>query len=168
MKTLVLKLTKTVLVFILLTLVHNTNAQTTDFTQPTAELINTYNDSQKILSKGDFEKAIEYKTIVYNQSKDKEYKILGALCAYEIAKIYATAYSDYIKYIYWLKKADGCEFPYANGLLGDLYLTGASGVEQDFYKAKCYYEKSEEGRCKWILATMFGPDGELGANGVEF
>lgn len=77
-------------------------------------------------------------------------------------------YKDLNNYIYWLQRADECDFPGTSGLLGDAYLTGQDGVPQDLQKAKYYYEKSSEGRCLWILATMYGPDGEFGRNDSEW
>lgn len=130
------------------------------------ELMNLYNQSQEYLSKGNYDKAIELKSQAYYKSKDLE--ILAGMCAYEIAQIYSLVKQDLNKYIYWLEKSEQCNFPGASGRLGDAYLTGQDGVPQNFQKAKYYYEKSDEGRCKWILATMYSEKGELGKNDAEW
>ena len=133
------------------------------------ELINLYNQSQTCLSDGNYDKAIELKTQMYNKAKGLgDLKIMGGIAAYDIAEIYYMARKNLNNYILWLKRADECDFTPASGLLGDAYLTGKDGVQQDFKKAKYYYEKSDEGRCLWIIATMYSPDGELGRNDSEF
>lgn len=133
------------------------------------ELVNLYNQSQECLSDGNYDKAIELKTQMYNKAKGLgDLKIMGGMAAYEIAQIYSMARKDLNNYILWLKRADECDFTHASGLLGDAYLTGKDGVQQDFQKAKYYYEKSDEGRCLWIIATMYSPNGELGRNDSEW
>lgn len=133
------------------------------------EFVNLYNQSQECLSDGNYDKAIELKTQMYNKAKGLgDLKIMGGMAAYEIAQIYSMARKDLNNYILWLKRADECDFTHASGLLGDAYLTGKDGVQQDFQKAKYYYEKSDEGRCLWIIATMYSPDGELGRNDSEW
>lgn len=132
------------------------------------EIINLFNQSQDYLSKGNYEKAIELKKQLYNKTKGSELAIIGGHCAYDLAQIYSLMYKDLNNYIYWLQRAEECDFPGASGLLGDAYLTGQYGVSQDFQKAKYYYEKSDEGRCLWILATMYSPNGEFGRNDSEW
>ena len=133
------------------------------------EIINLYNQSQDLLSKGNFDEALKLKSEAYYKSKElPELNIIGGLCAFDIAQMESDIYKDLKSYINWLERADECEFPGAAGLLGDAYLTGQDGVPQDFQKAKFYYEKSDEGRCLWILATMYGPNGELGRNDSEW
>lgn len=133
------------------------------------ELVNLYNQSQECLSEGNYDKAIDLKTQMYDKAKNFDgLKIMAGLSAYEIAQIYSIVRKDLNNYIFWLKKADACDFSTASGLLGDAYLTGQDGVEQDYQKAKYYYEKSDEGRCLWIIATMYSPNGELGRNDAEW
>lgn len=134
------------------------------------ELVNLYNQSQQFLKDGNYDKAIEVKTQMYNKAKNLEAlkKLMAGMPAYEIAQIYSVVRNDLTNYIIWLKRADECDFPFASGLLGDAYLTGNDGVQQDFQKAKYYYEKSDEGRCLWIIATMYSPTGEFGRNDSEW
>lgn len=132
------------------------------------EIASLFNQSQDYLSKGNYEKAIELKKQLYNKTKGSDLAIIGGHCAYDLAQIYSRVYNNLENYIYWLQKADECEIPRASGLLGDAYLTGQDGVPQDFQKAKYYYEKSDEGRCLWILATMYSPNGEFGKNDSEW
>lgn len=133
------------------------------------ELVNFYNQSQEYLSEGNYDKAIDLKTQMYDKAKNFDgLKIMAGLSAYEIAQIYSIVRKDLNNYIFWLKKADACDFSTASGRLGDAYLTGQDGVEQDYQKAKYYYEKSDEGRCLWIIATMYSPNGDLGRNDAEW
>ena len=135
------------------------------------ELITLYNQSQDYLGQGNYDKAIELKKELFNNSKNLDptsKKLFGGLSAYDLAQIYSTIKNDLHQYIYWLNQAELCDFPGAAGLLGDAYLTGKYGVSQDFQKAKYYYEKSDEGRCKWNLATMYSKDGEFGRNDREW
>lgn len=133
------------------------------------ELMNLYNQSQDFLSKGDYNNAIKLKVQIYDSTRNtNDLRIMGGMCAYEIAQIYSIIYNDLNNYIRWLQKADECDFRTASGCLGDAYLTGNDGVTQDFQKAKYYYEKSNEGRCLWIIATMYSPNGELGKNDEEW
>lgn len=137
--------------------------------QVKAELVNLYNKSQEELSEGRFARAIELKTTLYNKAKESEgIKIMAGLAAFELAQFYSTVENNLNKYIDWLRKADQYDFPAASGRLGDAYLSGEDGVERDFQKAKYYYDKSNEGRCKWIIATMYSENGELGRNDSEF
>ena len=134
-----------------------------------SEIVNLYNKSQEDLSEGRFESAIKLKSSVYVKSKDLEgLKLIGGLCAIEIALYYSSVHKDLNKYIEWLIKSDECGYPEASGRLGDAYLTGQNGVPQDYNKAKYYYDKSNDGRCKWIIATMYGENGELGRNDSEW
>lgn len=133
------------------------------------ELVNLYNQSQQYLSEGNYDRAIDLKTQMYNKAKNLgELKIMAGLAAYEIAQIQSAVYNDLNHYIIWLKRSDECNFSTASGRLGDAYLTGQDGVQQDFQKAKYYYEKSDEGRCLWIIATMYSPTGEFGRNDSEW
>ncbi|MBD5188853.1 MAG: sel1 repeat family protein [Bacteroidales bacterium] len=144
------------------------NAQTIS-EESKLELVNLYNQSQQYLSEGNYDKAIELKTQMYNKAKGLQgLEIMSGMPAFEIAHIYSVVRNDLDNYILWLKRAVECNFPGASGRLGDAYLTGEDGVKQDFQKAKYYYEKSDEGRCLWIIATMYGPDGELGRNDSEW
>lgn len=133
------------------------------------EVINLYNQSQECLSEANYDKTIELKTHLYDKAKNLgDLKVMAGLSAYEIAQIYAAVRRDLNNYIFWLKRADECNFAQASGMLGDAYLTGTYGVQQDFQKAKYYYEKSDQGRCLWIIATMYGPNGEFGRNDSEW
>lgn len=133
------------------------------------ELANLYNKSQEELSEGRFVRAIELKTSLYNMAKESDdTKIMAGIAAFELAQYYSTVENNLNKYIDWLRKSDQCDFPVASGRLGDAYLSGKDGVERDYHKAKYYYDKSNEGRCKWIIATMYSENGELGRNDSEF
>lgn len=148
--------------------ISKSNAQTIS-EESKLELASLYNQSQECLSAGNYDKAIELKTQMYNKVKGLgDLKIMGGMAAYEIAQIYYMARKDLNNYIIWLQRSDECDFSTASGLLGDAYLTGQDGVQQDFLKAKYYYEKSDEGRCLWIIATMYSPNGEFGRNDSEW
>jgi len=156
------------LLFVLFFGIPRSNAKTIS-EESRQELVNIYNQSQQFLSEGNYDKAIELKTQMYNKTKNLEdLKIMAGMSAYEIAQIYSVVRKDLPNYIIWLKRADECDFSHASGLLGDAYLTGNDGVQQDFHKAKYYYEKSDEGRCLWIIATMYSPTGEFGRNDSEW
>lgn len=136
-----------------------------------SEIVNLYNQSQDYLSKGNYEKAIELKSQMYNKAIGLDAvskKIFGGMSAFELAQIYSTVYNDLNKYIYWLEKSDQCGFSTASGRLGDAYLSGQDGVRPDYQKAKYYYDKCDEGRCKWIIATMYSENGELGRDDNKF
>ena len=155
-------------IIILVCSINNVKAQNLS-EETKLELMNLYNQSQEFLSKGDYDKAIELKTQVYNKTQNLgDLKIMGGMSAFDIAQIYSTVRNDLKNYIFWLERAEQCDFPGASGRLGDAYLTGQDGVLQNFQKAKYYYEKANEGRCKWILATMYGENGELGRNDTEW
>lgn len=136
-----------------------------------SEIINLYNQSQDYLAKGNYEKAIELKSQLYNKAISLDAvskKIFGGMSAFELAQIYSTVYNDMNKYIIWLEKSDQCGFSTASGRLGDAYLSGQDGVSPDYQKAKYYYDRCDEGRCKWIIATMYSENGELGRNDDKF
>lgn len=150
--------------------ISKSNAQTIS-EESKLELVNLYNQSQQYLSEGNYDKAIELKTQMYNKAKNLgDLKTMAGLAAYEIAQIHSVVRNDLNNYIFWLKRSDECDFPTASGLLGDAYLNldGQNVVQQDFHKAKYYYEKSDEGRCLWIIATMYSPSGEFGRNDSEW
>lgn len=133
-----------------------------------SEIINLYNQSQDYLYKGNYEKAIDLKCQMYNKAISLDaVSIFGGMSAFELAQIYSTVYNDLNKYVYWLEKSDQCRFSTASGRLGDAYLTG-DGVKPDYQKAKYYYDRCDEGRCKWIIATMYSENGELGKNDTEW
>lgn len=148
--------------------ISKSNAQTKS-EESKLELVNLYNQSQQYLSEGNYDKAIELKTQMYHKAKNLgDLKIMAGHAAYEIAQIHLAVRNDLNNYIIWLKKSDECDFSTASGRLGDAYLTGQDGVQQDFQKAKYYYDKSDEGRCLWIIATMYSPNGEFGRNDSEW
>ena len=158
-----------ILIFVISFLgIQKSNAQTKS-EESKLELVNLYNQSQEYLSQGNYDKAIDLKTQMYNKTKNLgDLKIMAGLAAYEIAHIHSAVHDDLNNYIIWLKKSDECDYSPATGRLGDAYLSGQDGVKQDFQKAKYYYEKSDEGRCLWIIATMYSPTGELGRNDTEW
>ena len=128
------------------------------------QLMNIFNESQDCLSKGQYEKAIELKTKVYNLCKGTDWEMLGGMCAADIAEIQLYALNNEKGYIDWLEKAESCGNKQATGLLGDVYFQ-----KGDYQKAKSYFEKSNEPRCIWFLATMYREQGgELGRNDEKY
>lgn len=128
----------TLVIVVLFSGFQESNAQTIS-EESKLELVNLYNQSQECLSEGNYDKAIDLKTQMFNKAKELgDLKIMGGMAAYEIAQIYSMAKKDLNNYILWLKRADECDFTHASGLLGDAYLTGKDGVQQDFQKAKYY------------------------------
>lgn len=135
----------------------------------TDQLADLYNQSQNYLSKGNFEVAEFLKLKVYNESKDfDDINIFAAQCAFEIAQIRSTVYNDLDGYIKWLKNSDICNPIFAAGRLGDAYMTGTDGVEKNYYKAKYYYDRANDSRSNWIIATMYSENGELGQNDSQY
>ena len=79
----------TLVVVVLFSGFQESNAQTIS-EESKLELVNLYNQSQECLSEGNYDKAINLKTQMFNKAKGLgDLKIMGGMAAYEIAQIYS-------------------------------------------------------------------------------